>query len=101
MQLCLLSLQEMCHLEALQDKIHQLESRQDRRQLDLQSVAQRTSQPRDLTQHLQACQHVLQSKNKQTEQFRAELDSILEVLRELQRQGVTIPVREPAFTWTS
>jgi len=35
---------------------------------------------------------MVQDKNRETERFRAELDSILSVLKELRRQGVTIPL---------
>ena len=35
----------------------------------------------------------LTKKNAEIQRFRAELDSILEVLRELQRQGVILPLQ--------
>ena len=52
-----------------------------------------------------------QSKGRELEAFRLELDSILDILRELQRQGVVIPPCPPnatvgggggvPFTWKS
>ena len=48
-----------------------------------------------------------QSKSRELEAFRLELDSILDILRELQRQGVVIPCPNVAavsgvpFTWKS
>ena len=37
-------------------------------------------------------QRQLAKKNAEIQRFRAELDSILEILRELQRQGVVLPM---------
>ena len=43
-------------------------------------------------QELAVCRHQLVKKNAEIQRFRAELDAILEILRELQRQGVVLPM---------
>ena len=90
----------MRHLQSLQDKIRQLEARHEKRNRDLQQLTSRPPAPPqpDMTDQLHQCQTRLHAKNLQAEQFRTELDSILEVLRELQRQGVMIPLRSRATT---
>lgn len=43
------------------------------------------------TQEAEKWRRLAQQKNQELEKFRMELDSILDVLRELQKQGVVIP----------
>lgn len=43
------------------------------------------------TQEAEKWRRLAQQKNQELEKFRIELDSILDVLRELQKQGVVIP----------
>lgn len=85
----------MRHFELLQEKIGQMEARHATRERELQqllSQAQAVSQPH-LTMEMDRLKRLLDLKNRETERFRSELDSILEVLKELQRQGVILPVR--------
>ncbi|ERE75361.1 putative protein QN1 like protein [Cricetulus griseus] len=60
---------EMKHFMGLERKIKQMEMRHKQREQELQQL-----------------------KNRELDKFRTELDSILDVLRELHRQGVVVPV---------
>ena len=85
--------QEMHHFEALTDKISQLESRHDNRERELQQIIQQTrvAASADLEEESQRWRGVVEAKNAEIEQFKMELDSILDILKELQRQGVVLP----------
>ena len=86
-------LQEMRHFEALRNKISQMETRHRLREQQLQQLMQQ--------QHVAAAQEsvleatrwrgIVDTKNREIDKFRGELDSILEILRQLQRQGVVVP----------
>ncbi|KAK3583943.1 hypothetical protein CHS0354_033733 [Potamilus streckersoni] len=85
---------EMRHFEALQGKITQIEKKHEYREQELQQViknAQHAAKA-DLDQEVQKWKKIVEVKNNEIQKFRMELDSILEVLRVLQKQGVIIPV---------
>ena len=83
----------MRHFHSLTDKITQLESRHGARERELQQIIQQTrlSANADFTEEVERWKRVVDTKNKEIEHFKTELDSILEVLKELQRQGVLLP----------
>ena len=47
----------------------------------------------DIRHEVDKWRRTVEEKNRETETFRMELDAILDVLRELQRQGVVLPCR--------
>ncbi|NXG41817.1 CE162 protein, partial [Psilopogon haemacephalus] len=84
---------EMKHFLCLERKIKQIETRHAERQQQIQKAAQ---VPQELSAARQSLEverwrRLAQRKNQELESFRVELDSILDVLQELQRQGVVIP----------
>ncbi|XP_010225630.1 PREDICTED: centrosomal protein of 162 kDa, partial [Tinamus guttatus] len=85
---------EMKHFLCLEQKIKHMESRRAEREQELQKAARLARQPPgDARQGREAerWRRLAQRKNRDLEAFRAQLDSMLDVLRELQRQGVVIP----------
>ena len=66
-----------------------------RREQELQQLITRArhSASYEKDQEISGYQQILAAKNKELQQFRTELDAILEVLRELQRQGVVLPLQ--------
>ena len=84
----------MRHFESLTDKISQLESRHVTRERELQQMIQqaRVSATADLDEEVNRWRLIVETKNREIEHFKTELDSILEVLKELQRQGVLLPL---------
>ncbi|NXQ56681.1 CE162 protein, partial [Anthoscopus minutus] len=85
---------EMKHFLCLEKKIKHIESRHAEREHEIQKAAQLTwhiSEVRQ-TQEVEKWRRLAHQKNQELEKFRMELDSILDVLRELQKQGVVIPV---------
>ncbi|XP_038059164.1 centrosomal protein of 162 kDa-like [Patiria miniata] len=85
---------EMHHFEALQAKIATMEAKHAQREQELQQLVTRArySASYEKDQEIAGHQQVLAAKNRELQQFRQELDAILEVLRELQRQGVVLPL---------
>ncbi|NXA92315.1 CE162 protein, partial [Melanocharis versteri] len=84
---------EMKHFLCLEKKIKHIESRHAEREHEIQKATQLTqhiSEARQ-TQEVEKWRRLAQQKNQELEKFRIELDSILDVLRELQKQGVVIP----------
>uniref|UniRef100_A0A663NET5 Centrosomal protein of 162 kDa n=1 Tax=Athene cunicularia TaxID=194338 RepID=A0A663NET5_ATHCN len=77
---------EMKHFLCLEKKIKHIETRHAEREQEIQKVHQ-TRQTREA----ERWRRLAQWKNQELEKFRVELDSILDVLRELQKQGVVIP----------
>lgn len=57
-------------------------------------IIQQTHQVVETEQNkeIEKWKRLTQLKNRELDKFRTELDSILDVLRELQRQGVVVPV---------
>nr|XP_030123403.3 centrosomal protein of 162 kDa isoform X3 [Taeniopygia guttata] len=84
---------EMKHFLCLEKKIKHIESRHAERERIIQKatqLGQHISEVRQ-TQEAEKWRKLAQQKNQELEKFRIELDSILDVLRELQKQGVVIP----------
>ncbi|XP_036624788.1 centrosomal protein of 162 kDa [Trichosurus vulpecula] len=85
---------EMKHFMALERKIKHMEMRHVQREQELQQIIQQTRQVVETEQEkeVEKWKRLAQLKNQELEKFRVELDSILDVLRELHRQGVVVPV---------
>ncbi|XP_037700194.1 centrosomal protein of 162 kDa isoform X2 [Choloepus didactylus] len=85
---------EMKHFIALEKKIKQMEMRHEQREQELQQIIQQTRQVVESEQNkeIEKWKRLAQLKNQELDKFRTELDSILDVLRELHRQGVVVPV---------
>ncbi|NXU98961.1 CE162 protein, partial [Cettia cetti] len=84
---------EMKHFLCLEKKIKHIESRYAEREHEIQKATQLTQHVSEVrqTQEVEKWRRLAQQKNQELEKFRMELDSILDVLRELQKQGVVIP----------
>ncbi|XP_035415423.1 centrosomal protein of 162 kDa isoform X1 [Cygnus atratus] len=84
---------EMKHFLCLEKKIKHIETRRAEREQELQKATQLTQHITEARQTHEAekWRKLAQRKNQELETFRVELDSILDVLRELQKQGVVIP----------
>ncbi|NXI68510.1 CE162 protein, partial [Anseranas semipalmata] len=84
---------EMKHFLFLEKKIKHMETRHAEREQELQKATQLTQHITEARQTHEAekWRKLAQQKNQELEKFRVELDSILDVLRELQKQGVVIP----------
>ncbi|NWV80314.1 CE162 protein, partial [Dasyornis broadbenti] len=84
---------EMKHFLCLEKKIKHIESRHAEREHEIQKATQLTQHITEArqTQEVEKWRRLAQQKNQELEKFRMELDSILDVLRELQKQGVIIP----------
>ncbi|KAM8777852.1 centrosomal protein of 162 kDa [Rhynchonycteris naso] len=85
---------EMKHFMGLEKKIQQMEIRHKQREQELQQIIQQTHQVVETEQNkeIEKWKRLAQLKNHELDKFRTELDSILDVLRELHRQGVVVPV---------
>ncbi|NXC38845.1 CE162 protein, partial [Penelope pileata] len=84
---------EMKHFLCLEKKIKLIETRRAEREQELQKATELTQRIAEARQSHEAekWRKLAQQKNQELEKFRVELDSILDVLRELQKQGVVIP----------
>ncbi|NXG16241.1 CE162 protein, partial [Grallaria varia] len=84
---------EMKHFLCLEKKIKHIETRHAEREEAIQKAAQLTQHITEARQSHEAekWRRLAQQKNQELEKFRVELDSILDVLHELQKQGVVIP----------
>ena len=84
----------MRHFESLHEKLKRLESRHAQREAELQQIIDKAQVVArvQLDEESGKWQKIVTEKNREIEHFRAELDTILGVLRELHRQGVVIPV---------
>ncbi|XP_043117121.1 centrosomal protein of 162 kDa isoform X3 [Puntigrus tetrazona] len=87
---------ELRHFTSLEQKIQSMELRYNQREKQLQQVIADTRRVVEQEQQgeVERWKRLAQGKAKELEVFRLELDSILDVLRELQRQGVVIPAPE-------
>ncbi|XP_040839641.1 centrosomal protein of 162 kDa [Ochotona curzoniae] len=85
---------EMKHFMGLEKKIQQMEMRHRQREQELQQIIQQTHQVVETEQNkeVEKWKRLAQLKNRELDKFRTELDSILDVLRELHRQGVVVPI---------
>ncbi|XP_052435266.1 centrosomal protein of 162 kDa isoform X1 [Carassius gibelio] len=93
---------ELRHFTSLEQKIQSMELRYTQREKQLQQVIADTRRVVEQEQQgeLERWKRLAQGRAKELEVFRLELDSILDVLRELQRQGVVIPIPEHTSTTT-
>ncbi|XP_035862158.1 centrosomal protein of 162 kDa isoform X3 [Sander lucioperca] len=84
----------LCGLER---KILNMELRHQHREKELQQVIGGSWQTLEADQHSEAesWKRLAQDKSSELEAFRLELDSILDILRHLQRQGVVLPTPDP------
>lgn len=89
---------EMRHYDALIRKINEVEARNGQRERDMRLLFAQLSgggarlQDGGSSADATRWQQALQAKQLQVESFRTELDSILNILRDLKRSGVTLPV---------
>ncbi|XP_070994300.1 centrosomal protein of 162 kDa isoform X2 [Oncorhynchus clarkii lewisi] len=96
---------ELRHFTSLERKIYSMELRHTQREKELQQVIGQTRLVVEAEQQseVERWRRLAQGKTRELEVFRLELDSILDVLRELQRQGVVIPAPDQAsavpFSW--
>ncbi|CAH1254906.1 CEP162 [Branchiostoma lanceolatum] len=84
---------EMRHFESLQSKIQSMEDKYRERERGLQNGVLSPKGGRSNSQWAQ----IVESKNRQIEQFRAELDSILAVLRQIQQNKMSAGYRIPTI----
>ncbi|XP_062395202.1 centrosomal protein of 162 kDa isoform X2 [Sardina pilchardus] len=94
---------ELRHFTSLERKIHSMELRYTEREKELQQVIAETrvATQAELQGELERWRQLAQSRSRELDAFRLELDAILDVLRELQRQGVVIPAPERTrIPWT-
>ncbi|KAI7806775.1 putative centrosomal protein of 162 kDa [Triplophysa rosa] len=91
---------ELRHFASLEQKIQSMELRYSQREKQLQQVIADTRRVVEQEQRgeVDRWRRIAQGRAKELEAFRLELDSILDVLRELQRQGVVIPAPERTST---
>ncbi|XP_061479242.1 centrosomal protein of 162 kDa [Rhineura floridana] len=84
---------EMKRFVCLERKIKQLEARYDQKEQEVQQVIQQTRYIAEVEQiqETEKWRKLALLKNQELEKFRIELDSMLDVLRQLQKQGVIIP----------
>ncbi|XP_052637556.1 centrosomal protein of 162 kDa isoform X5 [Harpia harpyja] len=84
---------EMKHFLCLEKKIKHIETRYAEREQEIKKATQLTQHITEArqTHEVEKWRRLAQQKNQELEKFRVELDSILDVLRELQKQGVVIP----------
>ena len=85
----------MKHFEQIEDKILSIEKKHESRERELQQMIQKSkdAHTQELEQQTQKWKQVMEVKNREIQNFRVELDAILDVLRLLQKQGVVLPVR--------
>ncbi|XP_063055087.1 centrosomal protein of 162 kDa isoform X2 [Engraulis encrasicolus] len=84
---------ELRHFTSLERKILNMERRYAEREKELQQVMEETRVAARAEQEgeLERWRRLAQSRGREVDAFRLELDAILDTLRELQRQGVVIP----------
>ncbi|KAI5945218.1 Centrosomal protein of 162 kDa [Manis javanica] len=89
---------EMKHFMGLEKKIKQMEIRHEQREQELQQIIQQTQQVVETKQskEIEKWKRLAQLKNRELDKFRTELDSVLDVLRELHRQGAVVPAASAA-----
>lgn len=93
---------ELRHFTSLEQKIQSMELRYHQREKQLQQVIADTRRVVEQEQQgeVERWRRLAHGRAKELDAFRLELDSILDVLRELQRQGVVIPIPEHTSTIT-
>lgn len=90
----------MRHFEELQEKITQIEAKHSQREQELQQIIRNSklNASIEIEKEVDKWRKLVETKNNEIQKFRMELDSILEVLRVLQKQGVIIPVSSTAVS---
>ncbi|XP_042280583.1 centrosomal protein of 162 kDa isoform X3 [Thunnus maccoyii] len=86
---------------SLERKILNMELRHQHREKELQQVIGGSWQALEADQQqseVERWKRLAQDKSRELEAFRLELDSILDILRHLQRQGVVLPLLTPPIT---
>eukprot|EP00064_Thunnus_orientalis_P000540 superscaffoldBa00000027_g541 len=86
---------------SLERKILNMELRHQHREKELQQVIGGSWQALEADQQqseVERWKRLAQDKSRELEAFRLELDSILDILRHLQRQGVVLPLLKPPIT---
>eukprot|EP00118_Oscarella_pearsei_P010683 m.66932 g.66932 ORF g.66932 m.66932 type:complete len:1284 (+) comp35419_c0_seq4:3-3854(+) len=85
---------EMHHYDRLITKIQRMEIRHSQREQELREALLRTQEAAgvDVDQTAEFWKREVETKNAEVGKFREELDSILSVLGELKKQGITIPL---------
>ncbi|KAG1962027.1 centrosomal protein of 162 kDa [Pimephales promelas] len=93
---------QLRHFTSLEQKIKSMELRYHQREKQLQQVIADTRRVVEQEQQdeVERWRRLAHGRAKELDAFRLELDSILDVLRELQRQGVVIPIPEHTSTTT-
>ncbi|XP_070567506.1 centrosomal protein of 162 kDa-like [Ptychodera flava] len=83
---------EMRHFEALQNKILSFESRYAEREKELQHIITKATMTAtaEKDEEIQYYKQQLRDKNVELQKFRSELDTLLEVIRQLKNQGVML-----------
>jgi len=84
----------MHHYKMLESKIANMETRHSTREHELQNLVHKNQSKNavELAYIEDKWREVLREKDLEIMRFREELDAILEVLRELKRQGIILPV---------
>uniref|UniRef100_A0A3Q1I441 Centrosomal protein of 162 kDa n=1 Tax=Acanthochromis polyacanthus TaxID=80966 RepID=A0A3Q1I441_9TELE len=84
----------LCSLET---KILNIEGKYQHKEEELQQVPIRTAHV-DYQSEVERWKRLAQDKSRELEVFRLELDSILDILRHLQRQGLVLPTADHPIT---
>lgn len=84
---------EMHHYKTLEAKITGMDDRHSSRERELQNLLEKatTKAAIDVNCAEDKWRDILRSKDLELQTFREELDSIIEVLEELKRQGISLP----------
>ncbi|XP_043972185.1 centrosomal protein of 162 kDa isoform X3 [Gambusia affinis] len=87
----------LCSLER---KIISMELRHEHREKELQQVIAETFQmsTADLQSEVERWRRLARDKSRELDAFRSELDSILDILRYLQKHGAVLPALDPGCT---
>ncbi|XP_065645173.1 centrosomal protein of 162 kDa isoform X4 [Hydra vulgaris] len=87
---------EIRHYKELENKIYNMELKRHTRENEIRTLLEKTKIKSDIdVQSIEEkWRNILKQKDDELRKFREELDSILEILQELQRQGVILPNRK-------
>ena len=86
----------MRHYKELEAKIYNMEMRRLTREKEIRMLLEKTKLKANFDVEIveEKWKSVLKHKDEELNKFREELDSIIEILKELQRQGVVLPNRK-------
>nr|XP_047129830.1 centrosomal protein of 162 kDa isoform X1 [Hydra vulgaris] len=87
---------EIRHYKELENKIYNMELKRHTRENEIRTLLEKTKIKSDIDVESieEKWKNILKQKDDELRKFREELDSILEILQELQRQGVILPKRK-------